>query len=75
MYSGTQKCLSCVPGLSMVSFSEEAMQRVKTNKSKIKTWYFDINLISEYWFESDNKSRSYHHTAPGAHSQKIGKFC
>jgi alanine-glyoxylate transaminase/serine-glyoxylate transaminase/serine-pyruvate transaminase len=59
-YSGTQKCLSCPPGLSPVSFSERAMRVLSTRKSKVQSWYFDLNLIGQY-FGGD---RVYHHTAP-----------
>lgn len=62
IYSGTQKCLSCVPGLSPVSFSERAAKVIRERKSKVQSWFLDLNLIMGYW-GSDAK-RSYHHTAP-----------
>lgn len=62
IYSGTQKCLSCVPGLSPVSFSAAAVERIKSRSSKVQSWFLDTNLVMGYW-GSDAK-RSYHHTAP-----------
>jgi len=62
IYSGTQKCLSCVPGLSPVSFSERAARVIRERKSKVQSWFLDLNLVMGYW-GSDAK-RSYHHTAP-----------
>lgn len=62
IYSGTQKCLSCVPGLSPVSFSERAAKVIRERKSKVQSWFLDLNLVMGYW-GSDAK-RSYHHTAP-----------
>jgi alanine-glyoxylate transaminase/serine-glyoxylate transaminase/serine-pyruvate transaminase len=59
-YSGTQKCLSCPPGLSPVSFSERAVERARTRATKVQSWYVDINLLAGY-FGAD---RVYHHTAP-----------
>lgn len=60
IYSGTQKCLSCPPGLSPVSFSPKAMEVIKNRKSKCQSWYLDIGMIASYWGED----RMYHHTAP-----------
>ena len=62
IYSGTQKCLSCVPGLSPVSFSERAAEEIRQRKTKVQSWFLDLNLVMGYW-GSDAK-RSYHHTAP-----------
>lgn len=62
IYSGTQKCLSCVPGLSPVSFSERAARVIRERKTKVQSWFLDLNLVMGYW-GSDAK-RSYHHTAP-----------
>jgi alanine-glyoxylate transaminase/serine-glyoxylate transaminase/serine-pyruvate transaminase len=61
VYSGTQKCLSCPPGLSPVSFSARAMEKVKARKVGVQSWYLDINLLANYWGEG---ARVYHHTAP-----------
>jgi len=62
VYSGSQKCLSCPPGLSPVSFNEKALNAIKNRKSKVQSWFMDINLITSYWGSSSK--RSYHHTAP-----------
>ncbi|GBL04512.1 alanine--glyoxylate aminotransferase family protein [Glaciecola sp. KUL10] len=61
-YSGTQKCLSCVPGLSPVSFSELALGKIKNRKSPVQSWFLDLNLILGYW--GQGTARAYHHTAP-----------
>ena len=60
IYSGTQKCLSCPPGLSPVSLSPRAMQVATTRKKKVQSWYLDVNLLASYW----GQERVYHHTAP-----------
>ncbi len=60
VYSGTQKCLSCPPGLSPVSFSDRARRVLENRKSPVQSWYFDLTLIGRY-FGTD---RVYHHTAP-----------
>jgi alanine-glyoxylate transaminase / serine-glyoxylate transaminase / serine-pyruvate transaminase len=60
-YSGTQKCLSCPPGLSPFTMSERALATVKARRLPCQSWYLDMGLIAEYWTES---SRAYHHTAP-----------
>ncbi len=62
IYSGTQKCLSCVPGLSPVSFSSRAVEAIKARKSKVQSWFLDLNLVMGYW--GAEAKRSYHHTAP-----------
>ena len=59
-YSGTQKCLSCPPGLSPVTFSPKAVEKMRARKHKVQSWYLDLSLIQGYWGEE----RSYHHTAP-----------
>jgi len=61
-YSGTQKCLSCPPGLSPVTFNEQAIDIIKNRKSKVQSWFMDLNLVLGYWGSSTK--RSYHHTAP-----------
>jgi alanine-glyoxylate transaminase/serine-glyoxylate transaminase/serine-pyruvate transaminase len=61
-YSGTQKCLSCPPGLSPVTFNDRALNFIKNRKTKVQSWFMDINLIINYW--SGGSKRSYHHTAP-----------
>lgn len=60
VYSGTQKCLSCPPGLAPVSLSERALEVATHRKSKVQSWYLDVNLLSGYW----GTERVYHHTAP-----------
>lgn len=62
VYSGTQKCLSCVPGLSPVTFSERALERVKARKTKVQSWFLDLTLVLGYW--AGGGKRAYHHTAP-----------
>lgn len=62
IYSGSQKCLSCIPGLSPVSLSTLALEKVQKRKSPIPSWFLDINLLTQYW--GSDKNRSYHHTAP-----------
>ena len=63
IYSGSQKCLSCVPGLSPVSYSDAVIERVKQRKPehKVQSWFMDLNLVLGYWGET---TRTYHHTAP-----------
>lgn len=61
-YSGSQKCLSCVPGLSPVSFSEEALAVIKSRKTPVQSWFLDLSLILGYW--GGGAKRAYHHTAP-----------
>jgi alanine-glyoxylate transaminase/serine-glyoxylate transaminase/serine-pyruvate transaminase len=62
IYSGSQKCLSCVPGLSPVSFSPRAVEVLKSRKTKVQSWFLDQSLVMDYW--SGDGKRSYHHTAP-----------
>jgi len=59
-YSGTQKCLSCPPGLAPVTFSPAAERAISGRKSKVRSWYLDMNMVRQYW----GKERLYHHTAP-----------
>ncbi|HEX4329933.1 MAG TPA: alanine--glyoxylate aminotransferase family protein [Burkholderiales bacterium] len=63
VYSGSQKCLSCVPGLSPVSYSDRVIEKVKLRKDKnrVQSWFMDLNLVLGYWGET---TRTYHHTAP-----------
>jgi len=60
VYSGTQKCLSCPPGLSPVSFSPRAVEVINRRKAKVQSWYLDMTMVQRYWGEE----RFYHHTAP-----------
>ena len=62
IYSGTQKCLSCTPGLSPVSFSAQAQEKIKNRKTKVQSWFMDLNLVMGYW--GGATKRAYHHTAP-----------
>ncbi len=59
-YSGTQKCLSCPPGLAPVTFGPRAVEVLRGRKTKVRSWYFDVTLLEKYWGEE----RVYHHTAP-----------
>jgi alanine-glyoxylate transaminase/serine-glyoxylate transaminase/serine-pyruvate transaminase len=60
VYSGTQKCLSCPPGLAPVSFSDRAVEKILKRREKVRSWYLDISLLANYW----GSDRVYHHTAP-----------
>lgn len=62
VYSGTQKCLSCVPGLSPVTFSERAVEVIKSRQTPVQSWFLDMNLVMGYW--GGGAKRAYHHTAP-----------
>jgi len=61
LYSGTQKCLACPPGLSPVSFSERAVKKLLGRRSPVPNWYLDLSMIIHYW---EGASRVYQHTAP-----------
>ncbi|MEP7157260.1 MAG: alanine--glyoxylate aminotransferase family protein [Betaproteobacteria bacterium] len=64
VYSASQKCISCTPGLSPVSFSDRFIDRVKSrsdNGKRVQSWFMDLNLVINYW---GNTNRTYHHTAP-----------
>ena len=61
VYSGSQKCLSCTPGLAPVTFSDRAIDRIKKRKTKVQSWFLDLNLVMGYW---GSGKRAYHHTAP-----------
>lgn len=60
IYSGSQKCLSCPPGLAPMSFSPAAMDVVLNRKTKVQSWYLDVSMLAKYW----GSDRVYHHTAP-----------
>ncbi len=62
VYSGTQKCLSCTPGLSPVTFSEKAADAIRNRKTPVQSWFLDMNLVMGYW--GGGAKRAYHHTAP-----------
>jgi alanine-glyoxylate transaminase/serine-glyoxylate transaminase/serine-pyruvate transaminase len=60
-YSGSQKCLSCPPGLSPVSFSERAIEHVRARRTPVQSWFLDLSLLAGYY---EGAKRVYHHTAP-----------
>ena len=60
IYSGSQKCLSCPPGLSPVSFNAKALEVIQNRKRKVQSWYLDMSMLASYW----GTDRVYHHTAP-----------
>ncbi len=62
IYSGTQKCLSCPPGLSPVSFSPRALQAMEARTHKVQSWYLDVSMLKNYY--TGGGGRAYHHTAP-----------
>jgi alanine-glyoxylate transaminase/serine-glyoxylate transaminase/serine-pyruvate transaminase len=62
VYSGSQKCLSCTPGLSPVSFGPRAVETIKNRKTKVQSWFLDLSLVMNYW--GGGAKRAYHHTAP-----------
>ncbi len=61
-YSGTQKCLSCPPGLSPVTFNDRTVEFIKNRKTQVQSWFMDLNLVLGYW--GSGAKRTYHHTAP-----------
>ncbi len=61
-YSGSQKCISCPPGLAPISFSEHAYSVISNRKTRVPNWYLDMSLIGQYW--QKERKRAYHHTAP-----------
>jgi alanine-glyoxylate transaminase/serine-glyoxylate transaminase/serine-pyruvate transaminase len=60
-YSGTQKCLSCPPGLAPLTLSHRALDVVRGRKTRTQSWYLDLSMLADYWAEG---KRAYHHTAP-----------
>ncbi|GHF11573.1 alanine--glyoxylate aminotransferase [Kordiimonas sediminis] len=62
VYSGSQKCLSCVPGISPVTFSQRAVDTINARNTKVQSWFLDMQLVMGYW--GGNSKRAYHHTAP-----------
>ena len=64
VYSGTQKCLSCIPGISPVTFSERATKAIEARETRVQSWFHDLNLVMGYWGGDGGKKRAYHHTAP-----------
>jgi len=63
-YSGTQKCLSCPPGLAPLSASDRALRRIAERTHAPVSWYLDLSLLSDYWLGKRGGGRAYHHTAP-----------
>ena len=64
IYSGTQKCLSCPPGLAPVSFGDRALAKMDARKSKVQSWYLDVSMLRKYYTGGGGGGRVYHHTAP-----------
>jgi len=62
VYSGSQKCLSCMPGISPLTISARAAEVVRSRNKKGQSWFMDLTLVMGYWGEG--ASRVYHHTAP-----------
>jgi alanine-glyoxylate transaminase/serine-glyoxylate transaminase/serine-pyruvate transaminase len=62
VYAGSQKCLSCTPGLAPLSMNERALARVRERQHKVQSWFLDVSLLTGYW--GSGSRRSYHHTAP-----------
>ncbi len=62
VYSGTQKCLSCPPGISLITFSDKAAAAVKARTEPVQSWFLDLSLLMAYW--DGDGGRTYHHTAP-----------
>ncbi|MBK1717069.1 pyridoxal-phosphate-dependent aminotransferase family protein [Thiocystis violacea] len=62
VYSGSQKCLSCTPGLAPVTFNERALDKVRARATKARSWFLDLSLVMGYW--NGEGKRTYHHTAP-----------
>lgn len=62
VYSGSQKCLSCVPGLSPVTFADKAAEVIRNRETPVQSWFLDLNLVMGYW--GGSSKRAYHHTAP-----------
>lgn len=64
VYSGSQKCLSCTPGLSPVTFSDRAVAHVEGRATPVQSWFLDLSLVTGYWTSGQKAARAYHHTAP-----------
>jgi len=62
VYSGTQKCLSCAPGLAPISLGERAVEKVRGRRTPVQSWFMDLGLVMAYW--GGEGKRTYHHTAP-----------
>lgn len=70
IYSCTQKCLGCPPGLSPVTVSERAMDRIAARELSVANYYLDLTLLAKYW----GPERIYHHTssAPLTYALRAG---
>ena len=64
VYAGSQKCLSCTPGLAPISMNERALAKVTSRSTPVRSWFLDLNLVLGYWHGDGGSKRSYHHTAP-----------
>ena len=62
VYSGSQKCLSCPPGISLITFGEKAELKIQSRNTPIQSWFLDMSLLMAYW--DGDGARTYHHTAP-----------
>ena len=62
IYTGSQKCLSCTPGLSPISLNDRAVEHIRNRATPVQSWFLDLSLVMDYW-DGEN-GRSYHHTAP-----------
>ena len=60
VYSGTQKCLGCPPGLGPITLSPRAVERLHARRSPVRNWYLDLTGLEKYW----GPQRAYHHTSP-----------
>lgn len=63
-FSGTQKCIGSPPGLSPITFSQRAMDRIHQRTKPVQSWYLDMSLVENYWGDGGAGGRAYHHTAP-----------
>ncbi len=59
-FSGTQKAISAPPGMSPITVGPRAEEVIRTRKTKVQSWYFDLSSAMNYW----GKERLYHHTPP-----------
>jgi len=59
-FSGTQKALSCPPGMAPITVSPRAEEVIRARKTKVQSWYFDLNNTMTMW----GSERLYHHTPP-----------
>ena len=59
-YSASQKCLGAPPGLAPISFGPRAMDVIRSRKSDVQSFYFNVKDLETYW----SQTRAYHHTSP-----------